>query len=75
MFKHVLVPHDGSELSMTAVEKSIVFAKETGARLTFLYGLPELPLPASGVGDDARYDPGRPKRFLEEAMEDRKSVV
>ncbi len=75
MFKHVLVPHDGSELSRSAVEKAIAFARETGARLTFLYGLPELPLPATGVGDDARYDPERPRRFLEEATEEARPIM
>lgn len=35
MFKHILVPTDGSELSDNAVEKAITFAKEINARITF----------------------------------------
>ena len=36
MFKHVLVPIDGSILSMKAVEKGVAFAKAIGAKLTVL---------------------------------------
>ena len=75
MFKHILVPTDGSELSKIAVDKAIEFARETGARLTFFFALPEPPLPASGFGDDTRYDPERPKRFLEEARRQARQVV
>jgi nucleotide-binding universal stress UspA family protein len=75
MFKHILVPTDGSELSMIAVEKAIAFAMEVGARLTFFYAMAEPPLPASGFGDDTRYDPERPKRFLAEAERQARQVV
>ena len=34
MFKHILIPTDGSDLATQAVEKGIVFAKETGAKIT-----------------------------------------
>lgn len=36
MYKHILVPTDGSALSNTAVEKALAFAKETGAKATVL---------------------------------------
>jgi nucleotide-binding universal stress UspA family protein len=75
MFKHILVPTDGSDLSKIAVEKAVGFAKETGARITFFFALPEPPLPASGFGDDTRYDPERPKRFLEEAKQQAQGIV
>ncbi|HEX9178895.1 MAG TPA: universal stress protein [Burkholderiales bacterium] len=75
MFKHILVPTDGSELSKVAVEKAVAFAGSIGARITFFFALPEPPLPASGFGDDTRYDPERPKRFLEEAKEQAKGIV
>ena len=35
MFKHILVPTDGSELSSVAIKSAITFAQETGAALTF----------------------------------------
>ena len=37
MFKHFLVPTDGSELSQQTVARAVSFAKEAGARLTFFY--------------------------------------
>jgi nucleotide-binding universal stress UspA family protein len=36
MFKHVLLPTDGSALSMKAVESGIAFAKAAGAKVTVL---------------------------------------
>ena len=41
MFKHLLLPTDGSRLSDVAVEKGIAFAKETGAHVTFVHVMPE----------------------------------
>lgn len=37
MFKRVLIPTDGSQYSMGAVEKGLRLAKETGAEVTALY--------------------------------------
>lgn len=37
MFKHILVPIDGSELSKTVLEPACSFAREAGARLTFYH--------------------------------------
>lgn len=37
MFKHFLVPTDGSELSNKAVKQAIAFAKATGAKLTAVH--------------------------------------
>lgn len=36
MFKHILVPTDGSELSGQALEKGLAFAASIGARVTVL---------------------------------------
>lgn len=36
MFKHILIPTDGSELSNIAVSQGVQFAKEIGARVTGL---------------------------------------
>jgi nucleotide-binding universal stress UspA family protein len=41
MFKHILVPTDGSELAQKAVAAGITFAKENGASLTGYYALHE----------------------------------
>ncbi|HEX6828978.1 MAG TPA: universal stress protein [Burkholderiales bacterium] len=75
MFKNILVPTDGSDLSKVAVDEAIAFARASGARLTFFYVMAEPPLPASGFGDDTRYDPDRPKRFLVEAEQQAREIV
>ena len=36
MFKHILIPTDGSDLSNAAVVRGVQFAKEVGARITGL---------------------------------------
>jgi nucleotide-binding universal stress UspA family protein len=41
MFKHILVPSDGSKLSEKAVKRAIEFAKQMGAHLTALHVTPE----------------------------------
>lgn len=41
MFKHILVPTDGSEISSKVVKAAIAFAKETGAAVTGLHVCPE----------------------------------
>lgn len=46
MYKHVLVPTDGSDLSNDAITKAVQFAKETGARITVLHVMPEYIPPA-----------------------------
>lgn len=40
MFKNILVPIDGSELSDAAVMQACSFAREAGARLTFYHARP-----------------------------------
>lgn len=40
MFKHILIPTDGSENSRNAVKAGIKFAKEAGAQVTGLYVCP-----------------------------------
>jgi nucleotide-binding universal stress UspA family protein len=36
MFKHILIPTDGSTLSDEAVDKGLAFAKDVGARVAFV---------------------------------------
>ena len=45
MFKHILVPTDGSELSQKAVRRAAVLARECGALLTVFHARPELRVP------------------------------
>ena len=41
MYKHILVPTDGSALSRKTVHSAILFAREVVARITALHVLPE----------------------------------
>ena len=53
MFKHILVPIDGSETSMLAVSKATALAKTFGSVVTALYVVD--PYPFTGVGADFAY--------------------
>jgi len=48
---HLLVPTDGSELSVRALDQAIGLARALGARLTVLHARPPVPLPILGMGD------------------------
>ena len=37
MFRHLLVPTDGTEMSQATVERAVRFAKEAGAQITFFH--------------------------------------
>lgn len=50
MFKHILVPTDGSELSQKTIEKAITFAKEIDAKITFFCAVPQFPVMYYGLG-------------------------
>ena len=42
MFKHILVPTDGSKLSIKAAKQAVKLAKALGARITGFYAAPDL---------------------------------
>lgn len=65
MFKHILVPTDGSQLSSDTVKQAIGFARETGARVTFFFAKPDYPVAFYGEG--ALIDPTTPEKFSEMA--------
>lgn len=55
MFKHILIPCDGSELSNRVVDRAIEFAGEINARVTGFYAQPEYSVPyyEGGIPIDA----------------------
>lgn len=71
MFKHILLPIDGSDLSLMASRKAAEFASEIGAQITILFVKPEYPV--SYYGDGAMIDPTPPEEFskLTETMAER----
>ena len=54
MFKHILVPTDGSPASQEAARNAVVFAKVSGARITALYvkPVPQMPFYVEGARID-----------------------
>lgn len=63
MFKHILVPTDGSQLSQDTVRRAVSFAQEAGAKITAFFAKPEYPIAYFGEG--ALIDPTTPERFVE----------
>jgi nucleotide-binding universal stress UspA family protein len=72
MFKHVLIPTDGSPVAAKAVKAGLELAKEINAAVTVYYGLDPMPAPYYGDGYtvDARAiaDIERSARALGEAV-------
>lgn len=73
MFKHILVPTDGSEVSGKATEKAIVFAREIGAKITFFCAEEKFPMVYVGAG--AVFDAGTAVAFEEKEAEYIKSIL
>ncbi len=73
MFKHILVPTDGSALSSDAVARAVSFARESGARITFFYAKPEYPVAFYGEG--ALIDPTTPEKFAEMAEQQARQIL
>ena len=48
MYKHILVPTDGSNLSARAIREAVAFAKSTGARITGFYAAPNYSIQVYG---------------------------
>lgn len=63
MFKHLLVPTDGSELSDAATQKAVDFAAEAGAKITFFHAHPPIP---AGVYSEAALPEGAITRAPED---------
>lgn len=61
MYKHILVPTDGSKLSSKAVAHAIALAKALDAKLTAFYASPDYPMPA--YADGVIYDPISRKEY------------
>jgi len=73
MFKHILVPTDGSQLSTDTAKRAVAFARETGARVTFFFAKPDYPVAFYGEG--ALIDPTTPEKFAEMADKQARDVL
>ncbi len=73
MFKHILIPTDGSELSRATARRAVSFAKDAGARVTVFFAKPEYPIAYFGEG--ALIDPTTPEKFAEIAEQQAKEYL
>ena len=77
MFKHILVPTDGSELSKNMVKRAVSFAKEAGAKITAFNAKPEYPLPllAYSAAEMDRSAVAKPEHFDENAEKEAQKIL
>jgi len=80
MFKHILVPTDGSPLSQDTVSRAASFAREAGARITLFYAHPDSPAAYEGLGSiaDAHFSQevrGRLDEAAKEILDDAEKRV
>ena len=73
MFKHILVPTDGSELSSDTVQRAVDFAKEINAKITFFFAKPDYPVAFYGEG--ALIDPTTPEKFAAMAEQQAQEIL
>ncbi|MFA7269452.1 MAG: universal stress protein [Sterolibacterium sp.] len=73
MFKHILVPTDGSALSTDTIKRAIAFAKESNAKITFFYAKPDYPVAFYGEG--ALIDPSTPEKFAQMADKQAQEIL
>lgn len=73
MFKHILVPTDGSQLSSDTVKRAVAFAREAGAKVTFFFAKPDYPVAFYGEG--ALIDPTTPEKFAEMAEQQAREIL
>jgi nucleotide-binding universal stress UspA family protein len=64
MFKNILIPTDGSELSQRAVHMAVALAKVHGARITGIHVIPDYHLL---IAYEGAFDPVTEERIEEEA--------
>ena len=68
MFKHLLIPTDGSELSEAAIQAGVQFAKTINAKVTGFYAMPMFNMlvhgPAGSIEDFVRDCKAHADRFL-----------
>jgi nucleotide-binding universal stress UspA family protein len=56
MYKHVLMPVDGSDVARNAIGDGIAFARQLGAKITAFHALEESP--STVYGEGVAFDPG-----------------
>jgi len=76
MYKHILIPTDGSPLSRKAVKAGIKLAKSVGARVTGFYAAPPAtPVEYRGMLPVGYSDPAARARVIEKTAAKRLAVI
>jgi len=73
MFKNILVPTDGSDLSNGTVRRAVSFASDAGAQIVFFYAQPDFPRPIYGEG--ALIDPTTPEQFAQASAAEAEAIL
>jgi len=73
MYKHLLIPTDGSDLSKLAATSGVALAAALKAKVTFLYVQPDFPLPLAGEG--VMLAPESREEFLEGTQEQAQRIL
>jgi nucleotide-binding universal stress UspA family protein len=73
MYKHLLVPTDGSRLSDKAVAQGMALAEALGARITFLHATAPMPTPIYADGVSVEMIPR--KEYIQRAKADAAKVL
>ena len=73
MFKKILVPVDGGDLSAATIARACSFAREAGARLVFFHATP-IYLPAA-MSVDALFDNGPAYEAFRTAVDQRAEIL
>jgi nucleotide-binding universal stress UspA family protein len=75
MYKHILVPTDGSALSDKAVEAALKLAKLAGARITAFHAIEPYPLQGAYAAEASGVAELQPEVFAERSEEYAKRVL
>jgi nucleotide-binding universal stress UspA family protein len=75
MYKHILVPTDGSELSAKAVKAAIKLASALGARLTAFYAMTPYPLHGGYAAEASVIDDLQPKIYDQRNIEHAQKIL
>ena len=73
MYRNILIPTDGSRLSLKAAAHAIGLAKATGARLTGFHASPDYPLPV--YADGVVFEPLSRKEYAAQCKKEADRVL
>ncbi|MDD2610227.1 MAG: universal stress protein [Giesbergeria sp.] len=71
MYQHLLVPIDGSTLSIQTAEQAVALAKSTGGRVTFFHARPDF----GATGDGALLHAAQPDSFVQMAAGNARALL